>query len=816
VKKRLTFSFPPLIPVILSLITGIMAGNFFPAVPLGIFAAISLGFMLAASFFLFKLKSFVICISFLSMVWGFFSIAGILKPDPAQDSISQFADSSRYTITGEIVSFSKDYFRRKRVIIFCRFIERKGVKLIRVKGRILLNIYNIKNKNAGVFQYGDLIRFTSTIKPFRNFSNPNGFDYEKYMKYAGVSGSAHAKAAMIRVIPAPVNFHIKIIRVLEEFRNRFCNFTFDRMDNKNAAAILTALVTGKKEAIPLKIKDLFSEAGASHILAISGLHLSIVALGFFLLFYFFLAMLPMLLIQGAAKKIAGIMTLIPLFLYGIFSGFSPSTQRAFIMTTLFMISFLMEKENNPLNTLALAAVVILFIDSTALFSISFQLSFGALLSIFIGFSLIRVWGFVPKNKFMSMVITPTLVTLFAGVGTFPLVAHYFNLVSCVQIFSNLVLIPLMGFVCLPLGFLALLSFPLVPFPAEILVNFCQSLLCFCINYIQFLTSFRLSWSRITTFDSFMVILVYSFLTAIGFYLFRYRKTGLVLMTIAVLTGFVNFTTGFRAKLFPKNMVITILDVGQGNAALIQTIEGKNILVDGGGFSDISSFDIGRYVVGPFLWSKKIICLDAVILTHPESDHMNGLLYILDNFKVKLLVKNRDTRSSRTYKEFMALCHGNKIRIWHPSAIDNRLDFGHTFLIFFRGPPRDFSRSLNNNSLVFQVRLDQFALLFPGDILNERERALASQAVQGPNLKSSLLLSPHHGSLTSSSNIFLDKVNPESVIISCGFGNQYGFPHHDVLKRYKNRGCRVFRTDLNGAVTILSDGTGYNILTHKGG
>lgn len=807
--------------MILSLITGILTGNGFPDLPFGIFVIVSLVLLIAVSFFFLKLKPFVMGVSFITMAWGFYSIAGVLNPNISLDSISQFTDSSKYTITGEIISFSKDYSRKKRVLLFCRLLEKKGMEPVNVHGRIILNIYG---KNGKTLQYGDLIQFTSPLKPIRNFSNPHGFDYQKHMKFQKVFGSAYTSAPGVQVLPHPITFPIKIIRTLEEVRNRFFYFAMDRMENKNASAILAALITGKKEAIPLTIKDVFSKAGASHILAISGLHLSIVALGFFFISYSLLALFPLLLIKGSAKKIAGIITLIPLLFYGIFSGFSPSTQRAFIMAGIFMISFSGEKENNPLNTLALAGIVILIIDSTALFSISFQLSFLALLFIIIGFSLVRLPSTKPsiigaqveiyRKNFIKIVLGAALVTFFAGLGTFPLIAHYFNLISYVQIFSNLVLIPLMGFVCLPLGFFALLFFPVLPGLAEILVSLCQSILSFCIGYIQFLTGFKLSWSRIIGFDSLTVLGVYLFLGGLGLTISRQKKTGLVLMAIAVLAGSVHFGIMLKTKLLPKKMTITILDVGQGNAALIQTIEGKNILVDGGGFSDYSSFDIGRYVVGPFLWSQKILCLDAVILTHPESDHMNGLLYILENFRVNLLVKNKDTRSSKTYENLMAVCNEKKIKLWQPSNSDSTLDFDQTGLTFFQNAIGPVSQTLNNNSLVFKLRFNEFTLLFPGDILNEREMALAG--VQDCNLKSNILISPHHGSLSSSSEIFLDKVNPESVIISCGFGNQYGFPHPDVLKRYRRRGYKAFRTDINGAVTISSDGIVYNILTRKGG
>ncbi|RLB85295.1 MAG: hypothetical protein DRH26_18420, partial [Deltaproteobacteria bacterium] len=180
----------------------------------------------------------------------------------------------------------------------------------------------------------------------------------------------------------------------------------------------------------------------------------------------------------------------------------------------------------------------------------------------------------------------------------------------------------------------------------------------------------------------------------------------------------------------------------------------------------------------------------------------------------LLVKNRDTRSTRAYGELMTLCHDKKIRIWHPSQGDAMLDFERTLFLFFTDLAGPSHQNLNNNSLVFQVRFNDLTLLFPGDIQRERELILARE--KGRMLKSSLLISPHHGSLTSSSKIFLDKVKPESVVISCGAGNPYGFPHPDVLERYRKRGYKVFRTDINGALTISSDGIDTNILTCKGG
>lgn len=802
---------PPLFSVILCLITGILAGNAWPDLSVWAFVSVSFLVLLGISLFLLGLKPFVFLMGFLAMSWGFFSMGQTLNPKVAPGHISHYMDGSRVIITGKVLSFTNHYPRKKRILLSCQVLEKKGMVKTRVHGLVRVNIYDSENIS---FSFGDLLKFQSPLKPIRNFSNPHGFDYERHMKFQGISGSAYASGKKIQVIPlVPIPFSIKTIRTLEQLRNDFFHFALDRLDNKNAAAILVALVTGKKEVIPLEVRDLFSQAGGSHILAISGLHLSIVALGFFFLFYTLLARFSGALVTGGAKKAAGILTLVPLLLYAVFSGFSPSTQRALIMTASFMICFLMEKEHHPLNTLALAAVVILIVDCSALFTISFQLSFFAVLFILLGFSLVKNPGWMPKNRLAAMVITASMVSFFAGLGTFPLIAHYFNLVSYVQILANLLLVPLMGFICLPLGFLALLSLPVCQPLALFLAKLCQGILVFCQGYIEFLTGFPFSWTRIVTPSLLEVILVYLFLTGIFFWFSCHKKWGGTLMAMALAAGLVCAGAGVQARFFPEKLAITLLDVGQGNAALIRTRSGKAILVDGGGFSDNSEFDVGRMVVAPFLWSQKILNLDAIVLTHPESDHMNGLVFILKNFRVGLLVKNRDDRLTGAYLDLIALCDQKKIDIRVPSPHEPNIDFKNTGLHFYGSGPESSSYNLNNNSLVFQVRFHEFSLLFPGDILKEREAALVKQ--HGLDLASRILVSPHHGSISSNQKKFLDMVNPESVVISCGYDNRYGFPHPEVVKRYQERGSRIFRTDLDGAITISSDGFGYEILTHKG-
>ena len=522
-----------------------------------------------------------------------------------------------------------------------------------------------------------------------------------------------------------------------------------------------------------------------------------------------LASFKMMLVSGRCKKIAGILTLIPLLLYTGFSGFSPSTQRAFIMTAVFLISIVFENETDTLSSLGIAGIVILLIDCTALFSISFQLSFVAVYFIVSGLSVYRDKKIAFSKPFVSKFFVMGLVTLFAGLGTSPLTAHYFNMVSFVQLFTNLMAIPIMGFIVLPLGFVVLGLFSFFPFAADIIVQLSNVCAMTIISFSQHLTTLPFAWSRITNFQLMDIIATYFLFICIISWLKNHTKISFYLMFIPLAWfGSVQIHTMVDNRPTGRLLVST-LDVGQGFSSLIQGPDQKNILVDGGGFSSFTSFDPGRYIVAPFLWKKKITALDTIILSHPESDHLNGLIYILNNFTIKKLIKNTEEKESIAYKKLINICNKKGIQIVHPKFYPKKLDIGEMTFTFFDGTLKEWT--FNNNSLVFKLSFNNFSMLFPGDILKERENKLSNEYLK--HLKSNVLIAPHHGSSTSSRKIFLDKVEPESVIMSCGWQNRYGFPHQGVLNRYKTLGVNVYRTDTNGAIFTFSDGKTYQITTY---
>jgi competence protein ComEC len=289
----------------------------------------------------------------------------------------------------------------------------------------------------------------------------------------------------------------------------------------------------------------------------------------------------------------------------------------------------------------------------------------------------------------------------------------------------------------------------------------------------------------------------------------------VLAAAVILLGDVLYWT--HARFLSKNLRVTILDVGQGSAALLELPGGYNLLADGGGFSDNAAFDVGERIVAPYLWQRKIRTIDSIVLSHPNSDHLNGLTYIAEHFNVKDAWTNGETSRSKGYGIFSETLERNRVsRPRYDELRRKRIVNGVGLEILY--PEKDFLeqrgaepwRSANNNSLVLKVSYGQHALLFPGDLLADGESAIGRLVPDA--LASTVLIAPHHGSKSSSTPGFINRVNPEIVIISAGWRNRFNFPHTEVLERYARRGSRIFRTDLDGAVRLISDGNTLRVRT----
>ena len=790
--------------------TGILAGSV-PWLPDPAWLVLISAVSVFLSFFgLAGRKKTISCLCLAAAVWSGYHSDLIHSPRLPDGHVSHFHNRWDIVLTGQVVSFSRQYPHKIRATVDCRTIqvprETGTPETIKAAGRVYLNLYG---KSRHLIGFNDHIRFSGPIRPIRNFGNPGAFDYRTFLMRQGIFGAVHLDAGKIETIrESSPSIWTRGIQGLENMRNRFYDFVMTRLGHRDGAHVLAALITGIKHGMPTELRDQFARAGTSHLLAISGLHMGILCLIFFFIFYRILWLFPGWMVTAGARKTAGLLTLIPLALYLVFSGFSPSTQRAFVMIALFMAAFVIEKQTHPFNTLAGAGIVILLIDPAALFSISFQLSFTAVLFIIAGMKIMEAYPGFHLSAIPGFVVSISSVTLMAGLGTFPLIAGYFNLVSLVQIPANLILVPVIGFVCLPAGLASLMIQPLIPDLSAWLLTGAAQLAEWCTWYVTWLTRIPFAWSYVPVWSWPDIFMAYLCLGAVICGLIFKRTAPVMAAVIVTITGICGFRLGVPDRP-PDEMTITVLDVGQGNAALIQTSENKTILVDGGGFSGGSQFDVGRYVVAPFLWHQGITALDMVILTHPDADHMNGLVFVMENFQVKALVRNADSSPHESFERIMAACRNKKIPVVIPGCYDHRMGWENTRLTFFQCDSLIPDGTSNDNSLVFKLTWDDFSMLFPGDILSGRERLLADRMPR--HLSSTVLLAPHHGSNSSSTRFFLDQVGPETVVISCGFNNPYRFPHPGVLRRYEQKNIQIFRTDRHGAVTITSDGRDYRMV-----
>lgn len=673
-----------------------------------------------------------------------------------------------------------------------------------------------------VFSKGQRIRFKGKIRAIRNFNNPHGFDYERYMAHKDIRASSYAyrNSAVILNQPAPGELDARI----GAMRQKVVRFIQIHAQG-SARAVLKALLVGDRGEIQGPLRDAFRQVGVSHILAISGLHIGIIATVAFGVLRSLLRCIKPLLWRAWSDKVAALLTIAPVIFYGLLAGMSPSTQRAVVMVTLFLITLLGRDEHNPMNTLAWAALLILIASPPLLFSISFQLSFAAVFSILYGMGRLQSqWKAAksahPARRLMHRIMLFMLTSLLAVLGVAPLTMHYFNQIAFIGVFANLVVIPLIGFMAVPLGLTAVFWMPLCAWMAEFSLWASAMVLTAAIHIIFGLAAFP--WTALKTFTPTLLEMVcyYGvFFAAISIIAARIdtpNEAGMQLKTAVKVLMACSIILSLDAvywchkRYWRDDLRVTMIDVGQGSSALIELPRGECMLVDGGGFSDASTFDVGAGIVAPLLWRKKIMTVETVVLTHPESDHLNGLVYILEHFHVKRVWRTDDTADTQGWTRFAAMAARKHLPMqsFGDLAREHVIE-GVTFRILY--PPGDYLdrpqhqkwRGDNNNSLVMKMTLGRTSFLFTGDILERAEEELIR--VNGDELCATVMFAPHHGSRSSSTRALIDRVRPEIVLISCGFHNRFGFPHAQVLDRYRRHGSRMLRTDLNGAVEVVADG-----------
>ena len=261
----------------------------------------------------------------------------------------------------------------------------------------------------------------------------------------------------------------------------------------------------------------------------------------------------------------------------------------------------------------------------------------------------------------------------------------------------------------------------------------------------------------------------------------------------------------------SQLTVTFLNVGQGDSILITTPKKKAILIDGGTYPrEWSSFNAGKYVVVPYLKKQGIKKLDMVIATHPDLDHIGGLLAVLGYFHIDLFLDSGTISTTQTYEDLLKLIEKKKLK--YKIAQQEELQLEPQLTLQILSPiSQNFIDDPNNNSIVIKLKYGNISFLLTGDITETAENLYVEQ--YGKKLKSTILKVPHHGSNSSSSELFLSYVQPETAIISVGKNNPFGHPAKNILERFQNMNIDIYRTDISGHITITTNGEKYKVNTN---
>ncbi|TAN62011.1 DNA internalization-related competence protein ComEC/Rec2, partial [bacterium] len=577
---------------------------------------------------------------------------------------------------------------------------------------------------------------------------------------------------------------------------------------------LKALIIAEKGGIEKTIREAYVKTGTAHILAISGLHVGMVALFSYSIIIFLFKRSERLILLLNIKKTAALLSLGPVIGYGLLAGFPVSAERAVIMAVAGIVTLLLNRGRDYLNILCLAGLAILAIEPSAVWDISFQLTFAAVGAIIY---------FVPKltelanlqvkaeadktadkpnlrqraiKKFKRWFFLACVTTLSATLGTSPLIAYHFSRISLTGAFANLLVVPLAG-VAVPLLMMSAVLMPLSNGLAGLLLfpaGWTFELMTLIARLFAALP-YSSAWvSRPTAFE---IALFYIFLfSVVNVRQGQYRRIWKSAAVASLFALAVSFGYWSLSPKWSKNLKVTFISVGQGESTLVEFPGGKTMLIDGGGLYG-TEFDTGERLVAPFLRYKKISTIDYMVLSHAQRDHMAGLDYIAKNFNVKEFWWNGDGKLGRlesTLKE-------NGTAIKHVDALAKKIDIGGVETEVL-APWPDSGFDQNNNCLVLRLSYKNNSFLFTGDIGEPMETALVNS---GKSLKTTVLKAPHHASRYSSSWPFLNALRPSFIVASVGRDNVFGFPHADTLEKYSRLGATVLRTDQHGAIELSTDG-----------
>lgn len=635
-------------------------------------------------------------------------------------------------------------------------------------------------------ELGCQVTVEGIYKAFESASNPGQFDSYSYYLISGISYRLNQA-----IILEKTKNYSKVKEGLYRFRAALSDKLSENLPGEESALMKTILL-GEKWELDQEVKKAYQRNGIAHILAISGLHVSMLGMGFYYL----------LRKCGMPMKLSAVAASFFLILYGIMTGFSVSALRAILMFSLHMLAVAVGRTYDMLTALSLTAAVLLI--SQPLYAIygGFVFSFGCVLGLGVLTPVLTEGKgglFSEKKHFLTRGIKCILSTLSMGVITLPVYLWYYYQFPVWSVFLNLLVIPLMSYL-MAAGILLLavsVICPLAAFPLTSLIKGIFRIFELACAVSESLPAHLVNFGRPRVWQ--MIF----YLGVLLLIILGKKKLKLSVRWLLALIAVVVLIV--RPG---KEMKLTFLDVGQGDGIYLETADGGRFLIDGGS-SSVSS--VGSYRLIPFLQFQGTRRLDAVFVTHPDADHCNGIKEILEfgpdnGICVEYLILpdiDEETKCDE-YKSLVQAAEQNCVPVTYISR-GQKLQRGDLTITCLHPQKGYETDDANEYSIVLELVYGDFSALLTGDLEGEGEQSFLEyqrkreSSSQKENL--TVLKVAHHGSKYSTPKELLEMTDPDIAVISAGEDNRYGHPHEELLLRLKEQGCHIYQTMESGAITL---------------
>ncbi|MBB6445960.1 DNA internalization-related competence protein ComEC/Rec2 [Bacillus benzoevorans] len=628
---------------------------------------------------------------------------------------------------------------------------------------------------------GLICRMQGTLERPQSSTNENSFNYKTYLE-----------RKHIYWLLEPEKFNLEncqrtkgLLSGLKGIRAKGISYLEEHFPEE-AVPLSAALLFGTSELMDEDMLDSFRELGIVHLIAISGLHITILV-----------TMIYFLLLRLGVTREKGILLLfICLPIYGILAGASPSVNRSVLMTMLLLFCSWRKDRQRLLDVISLTFLLYVFVLPNSIYDVGFQLSFLATYAILLSAPIIL-------TRYTHPVSLGLAVSYISMICTAPVLLYFFFEFSFISLLVNLLYIPLFNLVLLPYVFFGFLFDLLFPGLAGHLLMPLNSVIIFMNHLTEKIAS--LPWNTLVLGrpePPFLLLYIWGFLML--FVLWEAGHKG-KWRTLLFLLPFLLFASQYAYNHFSLEGEITFLDVGQGDCIFIKLPFGRGIyLIDTGGNIPFeqepwqirkSRYDTGKDTVVPFLKSKGVTVIDKLIITHGDQDHAGGAPAVLKEVKVKELVLPDVRERNDLVNRMIQLAKKQQIPLKFVHDGERWKSGDYLFQII--SPEADSTSEGNDGSIVLFAEIGGLKWLFTGDLEEEGEARLMRKY---PALKADVLKAGHHGSHSSTSEAFVAQLSPHIAVISVGKHNRYGHPSEEVIERLSERKIKILRTDLSGAIT----------------